>query len=115
MQVFGTLHHAIVRTGPNGATDEATLQEQPPRRWPAIEEPSMSNESGNRRSGQNEALITDPRAARIVTFARDALSEAADPSKAPAMAAYMKTDMPFYGAGLSYREGANRLVKLGLL
>lgn len=33
----------------------------------------------------------------IATAARAALADAADPAKAPAMQAYMKTEMPFYG------------------
>ena len=32
-----------------------------------------------------------------ITFVQSALSEQADPSKAPGMQAYMKTDTPFYG------------------
>jgi len=37
-------------------------------------------------------VVTTP-----ITFVQSALREQADPSKAPGMQAYMKTDMPFYG------------------
>ena len=37
-------------------------------------------------------MVTTP-----ITFVQSALREQADPSKAPGMQAYMKTDMPFYG------------------
>ena len=40
--------------------------------------------------------------------AREALSAAADPDKAPAMQAYMKTEMPFYGVQTPIRRGIAR-------
>jgi hypothetical protein len=70
---------------------------------------------------------------QVADFCRLELQRLADPAKAIQMAAYMKTEMPFYGvqktdpdrvfdflernsdrlSGLSYREGARRLKKLG--
>jgi 3-methyladenine DNA glycosylase AlkD len=41
---------------------------------------------------------------RAVRYARRALSDAADPDKAPGMQAYMKTDMPFYGVQMPGRK-----------
>ncbi|MCJ7780200.1 MAG: DNA alkylation repair protein, partial [Acidimicrobiia bacterium] len=38
-------------------------------------------------------MHTDP----LTAFVAERLAEAADPEKAGPMAAYMKTDMPFYG------------------
>mgnify|MGYP003471877200 CR=1 FL=1 len=40
--------------------------------------------------------MTDPEL-RLVTAIRTGLAAAADPAKAPAMRAYMKSDLPFYG------------------
>lgn len=44
----------------------------------------------------------------LVRFVQDALHQKADPSKAPQMAAYMKTDMPFYGVQKPDRESILR-------
>ena len=44
----------------------------------------------------------------LVAFARHGLSEGADPTKAASMAAYMKTDTPFYGAQKAARLPVHR-------
>ena len=49
-----------------------------------------------------------------MTLARDAarlLSEVAEPESAPAMAAYLKTDMPFYGVKSAPRKAILRTLK----
>lgn len=45
-----------------------------------------------------------------VAFAREALTELADPAAAQAMAAYMKTDMPFFGVKTPQRVPIGREV-----
>jgi 3-methyladenine DNA glycosylase AlkD len=49
--------------------------------------------------------------AAAVSFVRDALESAADPSKAAQMAAYMKTEMPFYGVQKAGRTTIMRELK----
>lgn len=51
------------------------------------------------------------RVAAARSFVSGALSEAADPSKAAGMQAYMKTDMPFYGVQKSGRAQIYRQLK----
>jgi 3-methyladenine DNA glycosylase AlkD len=47
----------------------------------------------------------------LTTFVADRFAEAADPDKAGAMAAYLKTDMPFYGVQKAGRVPILRAVK----
>jgi 3-methyladenine DNA glycosylase AlkD len=48
----------------------------------------------------------------VVAFVAAGLSERADPEKAPRMAAYMKTDMPFYGVQKQGRTEVLRGLKI---
>ncbi|MBX9670039.1 MAG: DNA alkylation repair protein [Candidatus Obscuribacterales bacterium] len=57
-------------------------------------------------STQKAATTSD-----IIKFVTAQLEQAADPSKAPEMAAYMKTDMPFYGVQKPDREPILRAIK----
>ncbi len=47
---------------------------------------------------------SSPKRRDLVRVVSDQLAEMADPAKAPAMAAYMKTDMPFYGVQATERR-----------
>jgi 3-methyladenine DNA glycosylase AlkD len=47
----------------------------------------------------------------LITVAQSGLTEAADPDKAAPMAAYMKTDMPFYGVQKAGRTPILRTLK----
>ncbi|MDZ4832324.1 MAG: DNA alkylation repair protein [Candidatus Melainabacteria bacterium] len=47
----------------------------------------------------------------IVDFVQSELNKVADPDKAPLMAAYMKTDMPFYGVQKPDREPILKAIK----
>lgn len=52
-----------------------------------------------------------PPAESLVSFVQTSLQGLADPAKAPAMAAYMKTKQPFYGVQTPYRAPIVREIK----
>lgn len=51
------------------------------------------------------------RSAELVKFVQKEFKRLADPSKAPEMAAYMKTDMPFYGIQKPFRAEVYKQMK----
>ncbi|HEY0845298.1 MAG TPA: DNA alkylation repair protein [Noviherbaspirillum sp.] len=60
-------------------------------------------------SAQEPAAPFSPDA--LAAFVRKALQRLADPAKAPLMAAYMKTDMPFYGVQKPDRIAMHRTMR----